>query len=158
MSLAQAMHTTRFGSPLVSPMKRGRNWSQTRPLIFTLTLTSLIDAFSILVIFLLMQTPSGEKDVQMKGERLPSAITLTPADAGVNIRIVHGQYIIDEKAVSARDLVKVLHDLHAKGEDSIILQADKASGFDQVSPLVQAAAQTGFGKIKFAVLPKKAER
>jgi len=139
------------------------NSKKHRPLMFTLALTSLIDAFSILVIFLLIQGPSGQKDINFdKNLQLPSVQQFSPMDEGVLVRIDNGRYFVENAEVSPQNLVQKLHDLRkklidskVKNNKSLIVQADKRSDFISINPVVQAGAQTGFEQIKFAVIPRK---
>ena len=64
-----------------------------RPLLFTLTLTSLIDAFSILVIFLLSNysTSSQPKNLDAKMQ-LPMASKSADLNIGTVIKVSEGRY------------------------------------------------------------------
>jgi biopolymer transport protein ExbD len=158
--LQSEMKSSPLGGQSVLGPKTGK---RVRPMMFTLALTSLIDAFSILVIFLLIQGPSGQKELPVgKDVQLPSVQTFVPMDEGVAVRIENGHYFVDEKEVTTNDLVKKLYEIRqqlieskAKNDKSLIVQADKRSDFQSINPIIQAGAQTGFEQIKFAVLPRK---
>lgn len=134
-----------------------------RSIIFTLALTSLIDAFSILVIFLLIQGPSGQKELDLgKDLKLPTVQHFVPMDDGVSVRIENGKYFVDQKEVSSQQLTQKLYEIRqkliqdkVKDNKSLIVQADRRSDFQSINPIIQAGAQTGFEQIKFAVLPRK---
>ena len=154
------LRTSPLGGQSVLGPKKGKH---VRPMVFTLALTSLIDAFSILVIFLLIQGPSGQKDIQVgKDVQLPTVQTLVQMDEGTSVRIEDGKYFIENAEVSPKDLVSRLHEIRqklieskSKNDKSLIVQADKRSDFESINPIIQAGAQTGFEQIKFAVLPRK---
>ncbi len=134
-----------------------------RPLIFTLALTSLIDAFSILVIFLLIQGPSGQKELNLsKDMKLPSVQQIGTMDDGVSVRIENGRYFVEEKEIHADQLVQRLYDIRqkmvsskTKNSKSLIVQADRRSDFQSINPIIKAGSQTGFEQLKFAVIPRK---
>jgi biopolymer transport protein ExbD len=142
---------------------RPRKHKLSRPLMFTLALTSLIDAFSILVIFLLIQGPSGQKELHLgKNLHLPAVGQLSPMDEGVAVRIEKGRYFVDDREVTPAQLTAKLHEIRqrlmakkVKNDKSLIVQADKRSDFESINPILQAGAQTGFEQIKFAVIPRK---
>lgn len=135
--------------------KRGRVM---RPMMFTLALTSLIDAFSILVIFLLIQGPSGHKEINLGDVKLPSVQKFTTLDEGITIRIEKGVYYINDTQLDPKNLVSALHEARQSLDSttkSLIVQADRRSEFNAINPIIQAGAQTGFEQIKFAVMPQK---
>src|SRR4051812_17663671 len=91
--LKSGMKLSPLGNQTVLGPKSNRN---NRPMMFTLALTSLIDAFSILVIFLLIQGPSGQKELLLnKDVQLPSVQKFSPMDEGLPIRIESGKYFVE---------------------------------------------------------------
>ncbi len=130
-----------------------------RVLISSLLLTSLVDAFSILVIFLLMNASTGIETVQLKGTKLPvasSADTLTP---GVILKIENGIYTIGENQISIDKLGEALtaeKEKSGQAEVALIVQADKDIDYDVLSPVLKIGAGSGFTQYKLAVLDRSA--
>lgn len=128
-----------------------------------LLLTALIDAFSILIVFLLMSFSStGDLLALSKDTELPSAAGDMLERYPV-VKFESGKYFIENKEITANELVQALLDLrksHQEVRDGeefpgiLTVQADRRVRFEQLSAIVQASAQAGFGDIKFAVLLK----
>lgn len=147
------------GSPL---LRQGRGGSKKKDLGFSINLTTLIDAFCILVIFLLanMNTQAENIDVSQK-ITLPSATQTELLTMGTVVKIEAGIIFIDNKQVSKEELVKALlekrkasaSETDEKKKDSLIIQADRQSDFDQIGDILRAGGQTGFTNYMFAVLP-----
>ena len=130
-----------------------------RSLMATLTLTSLIDAFSILVIYLLVNFSTPTADLRVaKDLEIPAAaqsVTLAP---GTVISVSQGHYFINDKEVGAEELASKLVELHARlkkdipEKDDLVIQADKRVDYAALSPVILAGSQAGFHQFKFAVL------
>lgn len=126
-------------------------------LVAGLALTSLVDAFSILVIYLLVSTTSGEMDLNTDHIDLPvvgSSQTLKPAPV---VKVAKRGYYFDEKRVSLRLLSVKLKKAFVELDESekqkpIIIQADKKVGFAKINPLVLIATKAGFNQLRFAVI------
>ena len=131
----------------------------------TLMLTSLIDAFSILVVYLLMFFSStGEMTYVSSDIDLPKANIIERLDRYSIIQIKKAGYFVEDTELKADDLVSYLVDLKKKlnkthsnqltegQKDTITIQADKAVKYDRLSPVIQACSHAGFSNIKFAVL------
>lgn len=125
-----------------------------------LPLTSLIDAFSIIVIYLLIGTQSGGTEIGV-----PTKITLPVAEAGKMIeavssivRIEEGKYFINETQVSESDLGQKLSQLKNDAKEKeieILIQADQKMDFAELDPLIRAGSEAGIQTLKFAVMPNK---
>ena len=129
----------------------------------TLMLTSLIDAFSILVVYLLMFFSStGEMTYVSSDIDLPKASIIDRLDRYSIIQIKKEGYFVDDIELKVDDLVSYLVDLKKKlntslsqseeQKETITIQADKTVKYDRLSPVVQACSHAGFSNIKFAVL------
>ncbi len=131
----------------------------------TLMLTSLIDAFSILVVYLIMfVSNTGEMTYVSSDIELPKASTLERLDRYSIIQIKKGGYFVEEKQIQESNLVSflvklkkklVLQNLHDDGSgqlETITIQADKKIKYGQLSSVIQACSHAGFSEIKFAVL------
>jgi biopolymer transport protein ExbD len=135
-----------------------------KSILADLLLTALIDAFSILVIFLLMSfSSSGELVYMTPGQELPKSGQATMLERHAVIRIEEGKLFLEEKELTANDLVAALvqmrkdwAELH-KGEEftgALTIQADRRVKFDNLSQVIQASSHAGYSDIKFAVLMK----
>ena len=158
------VRTTSFHSSLgetsvIAPVgdKHSRN------IVADLLLTALIDAFSILVIFLLMSFSStGEPLMMGKGMELPKA-SADMLDRNPVVKLDNGKLFLEDKEVTADTLVQALLDLRKNFQETrpgeefpaiLTVQADRRAKYEQLSGIVQASAQAGFGDIKFAVVMK----
>lgn len=157
------LKSTNVHSPLeslatVRPKGGGRGMIE---MVAPVMLTSLVDAFAIIVVYLLVSTQnSGGKELELnKNISLPKASTSNTLSLGVNIQVVDGKYMVEEKVYNAGELLAHLTELNKSLESSgderkgkIVIQADKKSDFNNISPILSIAAQSGFENIKFAVL------
>lgn len=157
---------TSFGSELLaqSVLKPdGRHGK--RSLFADLLLTALIDAFSILVIFLLMNFSStGEILFINKGVELPKATAIEMLERNTVVRFDDGKFFIENKELENQDsLIQELLDTrkewvttHPNEEFKgiITIQADKKTKYDSLNSIVLAMAHSGFSEIRFAVLAK----
>jgi biopolymer transport protein ExbD len=131
-----------------------------RALLFTLTLTSLIDAFSILVIFLLTSASNTGQPLDFRGKmQLPLTQVSEELGMGTVVRIESGRYFVNEKELNVSQIPKALYDIkqlavkNSDVNDALIIQADKAIQYAGLSPVILAASHAGFEKFRFAVLP-----
>lgn len=128
-----------------------------RNFIFSLNLTTLIDAFCILVIFLLSNMNGQLQNIQIgKDMVLPVSRQNDLIDEGIVVRLESDGFSVDEKKFSSGDLLtKALIEAKNKlaGKNSIIIQADRQSDFSAISTILRAAGIAGFDKYLFAVLP-----
>jgi len=133
-----------------------------RSLFADLLLTALIDAFSILVIFLLMNFSStGEIMYLSKSVELPKASAVDMLERNTVIKFLEGKYFIEEKEVPQDELVASLLQVRKEwaeqhpGEEFkgiLTVQADKKTKFENLNSVVLAMANTGFSEIRFAVI------
>ena len=152
--------TTAFAGPLSSkgsPVKKKRGAA-------VLMLTSLIDAFSILVVYLLMFFSStGEMTYVSSDIDLPKANVIERLDRYSIIQIKKEGYFVEDMELKADNLVSYLVDLKKQlnrnrsnpaenQKDTITIQADKTVKYERLSPVIQACGHAGFSNIKFAVL------
>lgn len=125
-----------------------------------LPLTSLIDAFSIIVIYLLIGTQTGGIDSD-----IPNRMTLPVAESGTQIlheaptvRIENGRYFIDDQEVAVHQLGARLAQLKGNLEAEkaeLIIQGDKKMTYASLDPLIRAGSEAGIQKLKFAVTPEQ---
>ncbi len=133
---------------------------QSSSLAVALPLTSLIDAFSIIVIYLLIGTQSATVEPKISGQ-----LQLPVAEAGQQltdempiVRIEKGVYFVDDEAVSVAQLGNKLASLKQKlqkDDIQIMIQADQKMNYADLDPLLRAGSAAGIQKLKFAVIPNK---
>ena len=142
---------------------KGVKWK--RNLFADLLLTALIDAFSILVIFLLMNFSStGEILFINKGVELPKAAQLETLERNTVVRYDQGKFYIESKELADQNsLIQELLDTrkewvatHPNEEFKgiITIQADKKTKYENLNSIVLAMAHSGFSEIHFAVVAK----
>lgn len=129
-----------------------------------LLLTALIDAFSILVIFLLMSFSStGEILFIGKDTELPKASRGEVLERNPVIKIDNGSLYLENKEVTSDELIPGLIELRKQfaetrpGEEYpgiLTVQADRRTKYEILNQIVLAASAAGFGDIRFAVMAK----
>lgn len=131
-----------------------------RELALALPLTSLIDAFSIIVIYLLIGTQNSgvEADVPTR-LNLPQASHSQALDKQTaTLRIEKGAYFLNDKAVAGSQLSDKLAELTKSAPKDekveLMIQADTEMKYADLDPLIKAGSQAGIEKLKFAVVPK----
>ncbi len=146
-----------------SGISSGRGRRSVKKPAAVLMLTSLIDAFSILVVYLLMFFSSAAEMSYVSSEiELPKAAAIERLDRRFIIQIRKDGYFAEEKKIEASRLTafllglkKSLSEKYESGDprsETITIQADKNLFYDKLSPVIQACGQTGFSDIKLAVL------
>lgn len=139
-----------------------------RELALALPLTSLIDAFSIIVIYLLIGTQNSglEADVGA-GLKLPEAQHSQAIDKQTAVlRIQKGQYFLNDKFIAREKLSEKLSELKNSNPENkadkdaaknveLTIQADTEMKYADLDPLLKAGSQAGIEKLKFAVVPKQ---
>lgn len=126
-----------------------------------LPLTSLIDAFSIIVIYLLIGTQNGNgiEVKTSKGINLPMASQGTSLTKETAIlKIDKGSYYLNDKVVSARSLTEKLSEFKKNSKEKdveLLIQADTEMQFSDLDPLIKAGSLAGIEKLKFAVVPEQ---
>lgn len=155
-----ALQSTLAGESRLKP-EHGRG---KRTIVADLLLTALIDAFSILVIFLLMQfSSSGEILSIGKGTELPKAMLADVLERNPVVKVEDGKMFLEDKEVSGDGLVEGLlglrkqyQELHAGQEFPGILtiQADRRAKYESLNQIVLAASHAGYSDVRFAVIMK----
>ena len=158
------LEQTALTSPLMSGSALNpRGCKQSRKeMAAPLMLTSLVDAFSILVIYLLMHfSASGEILMVTKDQELPKAKNTVDLIRQTIVKIDDGKYYVEDQEVSADGLVGKLLEIRQQfqkdrpGEevpDKLIVQADRRTPYKILNSIVHAGAETGYAEIKFAVV------
>ena len=141
----------------------GKKWK--RSLFADLLLTALIDAFSILVIFLLMNFSStGEILFITKGVELPKAGQADMLERNTVVRYDEGKFFIENKEMANQDaMIQELVDTRKEWASThpneefkgiLTIQADKKTKYENLNSIVLAMAHAGYGEIRFAVVTK----
>jgi biopolymer transport protein ExbD len=150
-------------SPLLQAMslKKGEKaTTHTKELGLALPLTSLIDAFCIIVIYLLIGTQATGVETQLPGKiNLPLAEYGQTIDKAIaTLRIEKGHYFLDEKLVARGSLGAKLAELKKNTTEKTIelmVQADTEMEYADLDPLLRAGSEAGIEKLRFAVIPTR---
>ncbi len=155
-SFESALGSASILAPSAEKHKRG--------IVADLLLTALIDAFSILVIFLLMSfSNSGELLTLGKDMQLPEAARGEPLEPNPVVKVEDGQLFLEEKLISGDQLVERLLQLRKDYQErhpgqefpgTLTIQADRRLKYELMSSVVQASSHAGYSDLKFAVLMK----
>ncbi len=156
-----AMHSVLQGEGFLHPEEGGRH---KKSINADLLLTALIDAFSILVIFLLMSFSStGEILFINKDTELPKAKLIDTLERNPVVKVEGGAMFVEDKEVKPEGLIAELIELRKQfaemrpGEEYpgiVTVQADRRVKYEVLNQIVLAASAAGFGDIRFAVLAK----
>lgn len=164
------MKTATFVSQRHSPLlqalslKKGeKSATHKKELGLALPLTSLIDAFCIIVIYLLIGTQTTGIESQLPGKiNLPNAEHGQTLEKSVaTLRIEKGNYFLDEKPVTRESLSAQLSELKKKTTQKtseameLMVQADTQMEFAELDPLLRAGSEAGIEKLRFAVIPTR---
>ena len=150
-------HSILDSTSLLSPKGEGRG----RNLVPVVILTSLIDAFSILVIYLLMNySASGEMMYLREGMKLPKAMNSITLENSIVVQFHDGVFYINDKETKSlvADLISERKVLYKKAVDkenleyALVVQSDKKVPYKYINKIVQASAHVGFDEVRFAVL------
>lgn len=140
---------------------RGR---KKKSVVATLMLTSLVDTFSVLVIYLLVSFNTSEELLYInKDMELPAAALAEELERNVVVKVEQDQLYIEEKTVKVKDLVGRLLKVRKNWESlypeveftgALTIQADRRQSFDLLSHVIQAGGHAGYSDINFAVVRK----
>jgi biopolymer transport protein ExbD len=135
-----------------------------KPIFEGLMLTSLVDAFSILVVFLLLNFSSSDDILSLtKGTELPMAAQHQELKKNTVVKILEGKLYVGELEVTKDSLLAALIDLRKQMNEAaggvledfaITIQADRRVKYAELNSIVSACAQAGFSDLHFAVLAK----
>jgi biopolymer transport protein ExbD len=131
-------------------------------LVAVLTLTSLVDAFSIMLLYLLVQNTGNTSTLELaKSEKLPTAMKADALHNGTLVRIEGNRYFLGDQPIEQVQLAQRLQEKKAQvtGEEAeaLIIQADREADFSLVAPIVRAGSISGFHKFRFAVIQEEGQ-
>ncbi len=148
------------GHSIISP----RGAKLKRQVAADLILTALIDAFSILVIFLLMNFSStGEILMIGKNQELPKARLAETLERNPVIKVDEGKIFVEDKIVDAKSITSELLEIRKKYQELhpneafpgvATIQADRRVKYDFLNQIILGMNQAGYSDIKFAVVLK----
>lgn len=122
----------------------------------TLMITSLVDAFSILVIYLLFGPAiTGENIDSSLGVHLPVAYQSQLTDQETSLVIKNNHYYVGNREIGAKqigpELKRISEELsHRKGK-SLVIIADEKNDIEKLNPVLIAASEAGLSQLKLAV-------
>lgn len=152
-------------SPLLNSSKLKPGGKKTKKtLAAVLVLTSLIDAFTVIILYLLVAGAGTPSQLNLKADEknLPVASQLKSLDAGTIVRVENGRYYVEGKETSLSQVAEALRAIKDKfvpsdlqPQASLVIQANKQLDFSQLSPLIRAGSISGFSQFKFAVIQEE---
>lgn len=135
-----------------------------RNLVATVMLTSLVDTFSVLVIYLLVNfSTTGELLYMSEGMELPAASQSIELERNVVVKVEKDKLFIEEEEIPVNGLVKKLIDVKKNWVDyypdseftgAMTIQADRRQTYSLLSHVIQAGGHAGYSDINFAVIKK----
>jgi biopolymer transport protein ExbD len=142
-----------------SNLQPGQGRRAKRNLSSTLLLTSLVDAFSILVIFLMMNSATDQSDFETdKSVQLPRASQSEISMKTAMVQMTRSGFHIEGRSVHSDNLAPALVALHQKLTkeknplaNSLIIVADRDEEFATLNPIIIAGSRAGFSEFRFAV-------
>lgn len=158
LNASRPLQRTMLTSPLDNQSRlKASSAHSKRTMVAGLMLTSLVDAFSILVIFLIMNHSANQEALNVGDKiQLPQARESQFIQEGVVVRVEGGQYLVDEKPIALPSLaahLKTLNDGAEKAKkEGLIIVADRQMDYADLSPVILAGSNAGFTKFKFAVI------
>jgi biopolymer transport protein ExbD len=141
-----------------------KNGKHKRTLALDLLLTALIDAFSILVIFLLMSfSSSGDILFIAKGQELPKAGLADILERNPVVKIEADKMYLEDKEIDSGTIVPALLELRKQFQAThpgveyagiVTIQADRRLKYEVLNQVVLAASHAGYSDVRFAVMMK----
>lgn len=140
-----------------------------------LQLTSLLDMFTIILVFLMQSFQAEDKDfVLHSGLQLPQSNAQNPFKTAVNLAITNKAIIIEgkevyqlQKGAKVQDADKEAGNLEAVAdavknawgikkkesgeEDIVVIQADKQVPYRTIHMVMRSAAHSGFFRFRLAI-------
>jgi biopolymer transport protein ExbD len=144
---------------MIKPLLGRKKTTLKKPL--NLPLTSLIDAFSIIVFYLLVTTQTAGIDQNLPQDlELPkiSELELILQDDPIVLKVNPKGYFIGEESILVNHLARSLAEKVASRKKAglpiaLLIQADQKQAFEKLNPILEAASQAQITELKFAVLP-----
>lgn len=159
---AGQIRSSQIRSPLREAMRLqpGRGATRKRRAA-VLVLTSLDDAFSIMLLYLLVQNSGNGSTLELrKSQDLPMAVKAEALHEGTLVRFENGRYSIGDETIEPARLPSRLQELKTGSSENstLIIQADRLSDFSGLAHVIRSGSISGFNKFKFAVLQEEGGR
>jgi len=157
--------------------RRMKRMSRNRAHVSKMNLTSLMDVFTILVFFLLVNSGSPEVLETPKQMVLPeSVVENKPRDTvvifiGKDNVVVQGEPVVsvaDVGAAGEGDIVPIMerlaaikesvigpNTLHVAGSEEVTILADRSIPFNVIKRVMSTCTSQGYGRISLAVMHKE---
>ncbi len=141
-----------------SALKQQSGGKSRFPIAASLMLTSLVDVFSILVIYLLVNTSGGQQDFDLKFDlQLPKAAYSDETKTGLMLSLKDDQFFIDDNPVDIQQIessFKSWVETHQDNPEAniITIQADRNTDFEKINPVLERAAFAGIRNFQLATL------
>jgi biopolymer transport protein ExbD len=126
-----------------------------------LIITSLVDAFSILVIYLLFGSSlNGEEISSNIGVKIPNAFFSQLIEQDVTLKVQNNRYFLNEKLVQKNQIAEQLRQIYKKRTikdnqgGSLVVVADQDRPIEELNPILIAASEAGYSQLKMAVQHK----
>jgi biopolymer transport protein ExbD len=148
------LNANNFNSVLISQKQFCPTASKKGKEIYAaLTLTSLVDCFTVLVAYLLLATSIGSEELKITEKiALPKAIGATDSSTSLQLQVANNKYLLNGKSVELQGLSSALRSLRIQNKyESVMILADKSQSFGKLNPVVLAGLEAGYSNIKFAV-------
>jgi biopolymer transport protein ExbD len=121
-----------------------------------INLIPMIDVLLVIIIFLMLTTTYAKyAELQIN---LPSAEAQKQLERTNEINVVinaSGQYLVQRRAVSFRDVQTLADELRRAGagmkDPVVVVNADGNANYQSVIRVMDAARQAGYGQVAFAV-------
>jgi biopolymer transport protein ExbD len=161
----------------VKTTRRMKRMSRNRAHVTKMNLTSLMDVFTILVFFLLVNSGSPEVLETPKQMVLPeSVVENKPRDTvvifiGKDNVVVQGEPVVsvaDVDAAGEGDIVPIMerlaaikeniigpNTLHVAGSQEVTILADRSIPFNVIKRVMSTCTSQGYGRISLAVMHKE---
>lgn len=148
-----------ISSPLenLKSVRPEKTSSKGRMLAASLMLTSLVDVFSILVIYLIFNSSSSSETLDIaKDMNLPTSEYQQLILDSVQVKALgRGLYQVEDTRIADSEvegLLKEISKLRTEAQKplSLAIQSDRSLSFEEVNPILIAASRAGFETIKFA--------
>ncbi len=112
----------------------------------SLNLVSLMDTFTILLLFLLVQGTEGGQSIPLPGVRLPGSVeSAGPDPAPLTIVITRQDLRINGRPGGAGRIPA------ASGDDRVMILGDRELPYRRIQEVLQAAHGAGYRRISFVV-------
>lgn len=156
--------------------RRQSRQRQRKASVAQLSLTSLMDIFTILVFFLLVSSQNPVQLPSLKNMTLPTSSSSDLADNSLKLVVNGNQVLMNDKIImalqtdqSANDFAPLsaalavqrpnytpLQVINGQGERNIIILADQQLPYATLRQIMQICSEQQFGRVSFAVLREKA--